>query len=153
MDAVTNKIENVAFLRCPPDTRVRVDVPLVLIGADAAPGLRKGGTINLMRRKVRLWCAGNSIPTSIPLDISTLEVGHKVLHDQLPLPPGVALVLSDPSLPVVKIMGRSRGRRGQEDEAADEAAAAAEAAKPAAGKAATATAPAAGAAAAKAPAK
>ena len=151
MDAVTNKIENVAFLRCPPDTRVRVDVPLVLVGADAAPGLRKGGTINLMRRKVRLWCAGNSIPTSIPLDISSLEVGHKVLHDQLPLPPGVALVLGDPSLPVVKIMGRSRGRRGQEDEA--EEAAAAEAAKPAAGKAAAAPAPAAGAAAAKAPAK
>ena len=137
VDAVTSKVENVSFLRCPADARVRVDVPLHVVGADVAPGLRKGGTINQMRRSVRLWAAGSDIPTSVDLDISGLEVGHKILHSQLPLPPGVALVLKDPSLPVIKIMGRARGRKAQSeaDEAADESAAAGaatESAKPAA---------------------
>ena len=151
VDTVTSKVENVSFLRCPADARVRVDVPLHVVGADVAPGLRKGGTINQMRRSVRLWAAGSDIPTSVDLDISGLEVGHKILHSQLPLPPGVALVLKDPSLPVIKIMGRARGRKAADaDEAADESAAAAaasESAKAPAAKAAAAPAAAGGAAA------
>ena len=151
VDAVTSKVENVSFLRCPADARVRVDVPLNVVGADVAPGLRKGGTINQMRRSVRLWAAGSDIPTSVELDISALEVGQKIVHSQLPLPPGVALVLKDPSLPVIKIMGRARGRKAADaDEAADESAAAAaatESAKAPAAKAAAAPAAAGGAAA------
>ena len=59
---MTSAVENVAFLRCPPDARVKVDVPLVVIGADSSPGLRKGGTVNTMRRKARLWCTGATVP-------------------------------------------------------------------------------------------
>ena len=61
-DAVTSDVEAVAFLRCPPDARVKVDVPLHVQGDDASPGLRKGGTINTMRRKVRCWCLGAAVP-------------------------------------------------------------------------------------------
>jgi large subunit ribosomal protein L25 len=122
--------------------------------------MRKGGSINMIRRKVRVRCAGNAVPASIKLDISGLDVGQKLAHSQLPLPAGVTLVARDPSLPVVKIMGRGRGRRGEDDGAEEEGAAAgapaaaggAAAAKPAAaagGAAAAKPAAAGGAAAAK----
>ncbi len=59
---MTNAIENVSLLRCPPDARVKVEVPLEMLGEDASPGLRKGGTINTMRRKVACWCLGAAVP-------------------------------------------------------------------------------------------
>jgi hypothetical protein len=62
VDGVSNAIEAVAFLRCPPDARVKVDVPLFVVGEDASPGLRKGGTINTMRRKIRCFCLGSAVP-------------------------------------------------------------------------------------------
>ena len=106
VDGATERVENVSFLRCPPNARVKVDVPLVVSGLDASPGLRKGGTVNLMRRKVLVWCAGSGVPASVALDVSALDVGAKLLLRDLPLPEGVQLAGRDAALPVVKIMGR-----------------------------------------------
>ena len=33
---------NVTFIRAPPTARLKVNVPLVFIGEDACPGIRKG---------------------------------------------------------------------------------------------------------------
>jgi len=106
VDGATERVENVSFLRCPPDARVKVEVPLLVSGLDASPGLRKGGTVNLMRRKVLVWCTGSGVPASVPLDLSALDVGAKLLLRDLALPEGVQLAGRDTALPVVKIMGR-----------------------------------------------
>ena len=155
MDGVSNAIEAVAFLRCPPDARVKVDVPLFVVGEDASPGLRKGGTINTMRRKIRCFCLGSAVPPvrrrresrescmqrspalppnaaqSFTLDIAPLDVGQKIVLRDVKLPEGVSHVETDLGLPILKIMGRSE--RKTEDEEADDAAAGAAAATAAAG--------------------
>lgn len=117
--AVSGAVEGLALLRCPPEARVRVETPLELRGEDASPGLRKGGTLNTMRRKVRLWALGGAVPPKVVVDLSALDVGQKVTLGQLPLPEGVAHVEADLSLPVVKIMGRvARGPAATEEDAA-----------------------------------
>ena len=131
-DAVTDRVENVAFLRCPPGARVRVDVPLALQGADACPGLRKGGTLNTMRRKVALWCDAGAVPPSLPLDVSELEIGGKVELGQLALPPGCAHVENNLKLAAVKIAGRTASRTAAAAEGGEGAAASPAASKPAA---------------------
>ena len=155
MDGVSNAVEAVAFLRCPPDARVKVEVPLFVVGEDASPGLRKGGTVNTMRRKVRLFCLGNCVPPvrcsparscrvvslirrphpsqSFTLDISPLDVGQKFVLRDLVLPEGVSHVETDLGLPILKIMGRSERKTEDEIEAEAAAASAAAAAPSAAG--------------------
>ena len=154
---MSNAIEAVAFLRCPPDARVKVEVPLFVVGEDACPGLRKGGTVNTMRRKVRLFSLGSCVPPvrrsaarspragrarshvaltppqSFTLDISPLDVGQKIVLRDLKLPEGVSHVETDLGLPILKIMGRSERKTEDEIEAEAAAASAAAAAPSAAG--------------------
>lgn len=105
-NAVTNVVENVTFMRCPPDAIVKVDVPVLLLGQDACPGLKKGGLVNFIRRKLPCTCIGSAVPPNISIDMSKLDVGQMVKMSQLQLPQGVSLRTRDTTLPVVKIMGR-----------------------------------------------
>ena len=117
---------------------VEVEVPIHLTGK--AKGIDFGGILEHSLREVALECLPRSIPASIEVDVSNMEIGDVIHVRDLTLPAGVSL-LSDPDLGVVHVALP----------AAEEtpAAAAAEAAPAAEGAAA---APAAGAAAAAAPA-
>ena len=117
---------------------VEVEVPIHLLGK--AKGIDFGGILEHSLREVALECLPRSIPASIEVDVSNMEIGDVIHVRDLVLPPGVSLV-SDPDLGVVHVALP----------AAEETpvAAAAEAATPAEGAAA---APAAGAAAPAAPA-
>lgn len=42
LHAGTDKIMNVTFIRAPSTACLKVDVPLVFLGEDACPGIRKG---------------------------------------------------------------------------------------------------------------
>ena len=86
---------------------MQVNVPLVLTGEDLCPGLRKGGTLNFIRRWLPTLCKGDSVPENLTVDIAALEIGGTVAMGALSLPANVTLRANDLSLPVVKIMGRS----------------------------------------------
>ena len=131
---MTDVIENITFMRCPPTALVKaraacalaepqvistwvptsrrrwlvqVNVPVKLSGEDVCPGMRKGGFINFIRRTVPCVSTGAAVPESFTADLSALEIGGKMTLGGLALPEGVALRDVDHSLPVVKIMGRS----------------------------------------------
>lgn len=105
LHAGTDKVMNVTFIRAPPTASLKVDVPLIFIGEDACPGIRKGGYIYTMMRTVKYRCPGNSIPSGIEVDLSTLDMGEKILLRDLNVPSELRLVKKDSSLPVCKVMG------------------------------------------------
>jgi len=105
LHAGTDKVMNVTFIRAPPTALLKVDVPLVFIGEDACPGTRKGGYIYTMMRTVKYRCPGDAIPPFIEVDLSSLDMGEKILLRDLKVPPGISLVKKDSSLPVCKVMG------------------------------------------------
>jgi large subunit ribosomal protein L25 len=105
LHAGTDKVMNVTFIRAPPTALLKVDVPLVFIGEDACPGIRKGGYIYTMMRTVKYKCPGDAIPTGIEVDLSSLDMGEKILLKDLKASPGISLVKRDSSLPVCKVMG------------------------------------------------
>ncbi len=63
-----------------------------LMGEDMAPGLKKGGYLNLTRR--RLNCVGPAglIPQAIEVDVSTLDFGQRIFLSSLQLPAGITIV-------------------------------------------------------------
>src|SRR5258707_2741648 len=119
---------------------IRVSVPLHIKTADAAPGVKRGGTVNIVTHTIDLECSVDNIPQYVEADVSGLEISHSLHLSDVKLPAGVRS-LSREDVTLVTIVPPSGY--------AEELKAAAAAAPP--GPAATATpgaAPAAGAAAA-----
>ena len=79
---------------------VEVEVPVHLIGK--AKGIDFGGILEHSLREIALECLPRSIPASIEVDVSNMEVGDVIHVRDLVLPPGVSL-MSDPDLGVVHV--------------------------------------------------
>ncbi|RMZ53334.1 hypothetical protein APUTEX25_004822 [Auxenochlorella protothecoides] len=101
--ADTDVVENVTLIHCPPDRHVKVAVPIQIFGEEVCPGLKAGGRINHISRKVRVLARGDSIPESFELNVSALNVGDKLHFSDLVIPENVKL-LEDVAAPALKIM-------------------------------------------------
>jgi len=51
-------------MRVSPTTKVTVGVPVHFINQDKAPGLKRGGIVNVVRHEIDLVCRADSIPSS-----------------------------------------------------------------------------------------
>jgi large subunit ribosomal protein L25 len=144
LDPVSDRPVHVDFLNCEESKEVRAKPKLVFANQEKSPGLKKGGFLHVVLRKVEVVCDSiKAIPNQIEVDVGVLHVGSKIRASNLILPAGVKVAEKGNFL-IASIIGRGKS----EEDAAAAPGAAAGAAAPAAGAAA----PAAGAAAAKAPA-
>lgn len=86
---VSDKIIHADFLRFNAKKPVKVKTPLVLLGADQAPGVKLGGVPQLVIASLEVSCLAKDIPLSIDVSIAELKVGESVRLDQIELPKGV----------------------------------------------------------------
>ena len=145
LDVVTDKPMHVDFLRLRPGSRVRIAIPVHVINRDASPGLKKGGTVNLVLHQVELVAPADSIPEDITVDLSGLDFHDSVHISDLKLPEGCHPVDAKANLTVVTVVPPTVFQEEAPTAAAAAATATATAAAaPAAGAAAAPAAPAAG---------
>ena len=149
LDPVRDFPIHVDFMRLGEGATIRISVPLHVVKSESAPGIKRGGTVNIVTHALELECSVDNIPQYIEADASSLEIGHSLHLTDIKLPSGVkSLTRSDATL--VTIVPPSGYAEEQKAAAAAAAAAASGVAAPAAGAAAPAAgaaAPAAGAAA------
>ena len=150
LDPVKDFPIHVDFFRLGEGATIRVSVPLHVNGGDTAPGVKRGGTINIVAHTIELEAEADSIPQFIEADVGSLEIGHSLHLSDIKLPAGVKALTSEDAT-LVTIVPPS-GYAEEQKAAAAAAAPGAAAAAPAAGAAAPAAGAAAPAAAAKAPA-
>ncbi|XP_024985627.1 uncharacterized protein LOC112521155 [Cynara cardunculus var. scolymus] len=100
----TDAVLNVTFVRAPSHALLKVDVPLVFIGDDVSPGLKKGSYLNIIKRTVKFICPADIIPPFIEVDLSELDVGQKLVMGDLKVHPALKLARSKDE-PVCKIAG------------------------------------------------
>src|SRR5215468_10021036 len=148
LDPVRDVPLHVDFMRLGEGATIRISVPLHVVRSEASPGVKRGGTVNIVTHALELECSVDNIPQYVEADASGLEIGYSLHLTDITLPAGVkSLTREDATL--VTIVPPSGYAEEQKAAAAAAAAAAAggavAAAAPAAGAAA---APAAGAAAA-----
>jgi large subunit ribosomal protein L25 len=144
LDPVRDFPIHVDFMRLGEGATIRVSVPLHILNADVAPGVKRGGTVNIVTHTIELECSVDNIPQYVDADVSGLEISYSLHLSDIKLPPGVKS-LSREDVTLVTIVPPS----GYAEEQKAAAAAAAAAGAPAAGApAAPGAAPAAGAAAA-----
>ena len=67
---------HVDFLRVLPGVKIKIEVPVNFINHEKAPGLKRGGVLNIVRRKVELKCPSEKIPGSLTLDLDGIDIGE-----------------------------------------------------------------------------
>ena len=152
LDPVRDFPLHVDFMRLGEGATLRVSVPLHIVGAESAPGVKRGGTVNIVTHTIELECSVDNIPQYVEADVGGLEISYSLHLSDIKLPPGVkALLREDVTLvTIVPPSGYAEEMKAAAAAAAaaGTAAAAAPGAAPAAGApGAAAAAPAAGAAA------
>ena len=119
------------FLRISKDSVLTLDIPLEFINEATAPGIKKGGILNIVHRTVSVKCTPDNIPESFVIDLSTAEIGDSFVASSIQLPKGVTLTTTE-DFTVATIVTASMEEETPAAAAADTTAAATDAAAPAA---------------------
>tara|TARA_B100000963_G_scaffold351481_1_gene363106 strand:- start:3361 stop:4104 length:744 start_codon:yes stop_codon:yes gene_type:complete len=67
---------HVDFLRVVPGVKITIEVPVNFINHEKSPGLKRGGVLNIVRRKVELKCPSEKIPGNLTLDLDGIDIGE-----------------------------------------------------------------------------
>ncbi len=67
---------HVDFLRVIPGVKIRIEVPVKFINHEKSPGLKRGGVLNIVRRKVELRCPSEKIPENLVIDLDGIDIGE-----------------------------------------------------------------------------
>ena len=80
---------HVDFLRVVPGLKIRIEVPVKFINHEKSPGLKKGGVLNIVRRKVELKCPSEKIPANLTLNLDGVDIGESFKISSVQLDPEV----------------------------------------------------------------
>jgi len=75
-DVLTDEPIHVDFLRVVPGVKIRIEVPVEFINHEKSPGLKRGGVLNIVRRKVELKCPSEKIPGKLTIDLDGVDIGE-----------------------------------------------------------------------------
>jgi len=92
LDPVMDFPVHVDFLRLGEGAQIRVNIPVHVINADQSPGVKRGGTVNIVQHTIELRCPAESIPSSIDVDVAGVDINHSKHLNDVTLPPGVRVV-------------------------------------------------------------
>lgn len=97
---------HVDFQRISKDSKIKVNVPLTFLNDDKAPGVKKGGAVNIVHHRLEITCLALAIPEQIIIDLGKLEMHQGIHVKDLQLPAGVTPVAQD-DMTLVTIVGTS----------------------------------------------
>ena len=107
-DILTDEPIHVDFLRVVPGVKIRIEVPVEFINHEKSPGLKRGGVLNIVRRKVELKCPSEKIPEKLTIDLDGVDIGEsfkissvKLESDVVPTIQGRDFVIATLAAPTV----------------------------------------------------
>tara|TARA_A100000164_G_scaffold114672_1_gene101031 strand:- start:209 stop:937 length:729 start_codon:yes stop_codon:yes gene_type:complete len=81
---------HVDFLRVLPGVKIKIEVPVNFINHEKSPGLKRGGVLNIVRRKVELKCPSEKIPENLIIDLDGVDIGESFKISSIKLDPEVS---------------------------------------------------------------
>jgi len=88
-DTISDEPTHIDFLRIVKGSKIVIEIPVRFINNELSPGLKRGGVLNIVRRKVELKCPADNIPTELVVDLEGLEIGTSVKISSIKLPENV----------------------------------------------------------------
>ena len=92
-DVVKDLPTHLDLMRLRRTSRVNLHIPVEFINEEAAPGLKKGGVLTVVRADVDLNVLAGDIPDHITVDLTGLNIGDTVTISMVNLPEGVKPVI------------------------------------------------------------
>ena len=86
---ISDEPTHVDFLRVLPGVKIKIEVPVNFINHENSPGLKRGGVLNIVRRKVELKCPSEKIPKSLTIDLDGVDIGESFKISSVKLDPEV----------------------------------------------------------------
>jgi large subunit ribosomal protein L25 len=119
---VTSRPIHVDFVRIGEHAQVHVNVPVRFVDEDDAPGLKRGGVLNVVRHELELVCDAARIPGEIVISLAGLDIGDAVHISHVDLPEGSKSAIDDRDFTVATVVAPSAMKAEAEEEAAAPAA-------------------------------
>jgi large subunit ribosomal protein L25 len=113
---VSERPMHVDFYRVKEDSEITIEVGTTFINEDQCPGLTTGGTMNVVRYTIDVVCPAGSIPETIEVDLTGLEIGDSIHISDLKFPEGVSSAITDRDPTVLTIVQT----RAEEEEVEEE---------------------------------
>ena len=92
---VTDEPMHFDLLRVEAGSTVRIAIPVHFRNQDICPGLKAGGSLEIVRHDVELNCPANAIPEELVFDLSKTGLGDTIRIGDIDLPKGVTPVVAD----------------------------------------------------------
>lgn len=94
-DPVRGDVLHIDVMSVRLDQKIQAEVPLELVGADDAPGVRQGGVLEFVTHQVTIEALPTDIPETIPVDVSGMEIQDTLTLSQVTPPEGVSFVVQE----------------------------------------------------------
>lgn len=114
LNPVTDKIEHADFIAVDEKSTVKVTVPVHFNNTEKSVGIKRGGILNIVRHEVQLLAPVTSIPTSVEIDVTELNIGDSIHLHNIKLPEGVTPAIKREDFTIASLTGRAK----EEEEAA-----------------------------------
>ena len=88
-NVISDEPTHIDFLRVVPGVKIRIEVPVQFINHETSPGLKRGGVLNIVRRKIELKCPSEKIPEAIIINLNGIEIGESFKISSVKLEEGV----------------------------------------------------------------
>ena len=88
-NVLSDEPTHIDFLRIVSGVKIRIEVPVQFINHEKSPGLKKGGVLNIVRRRIELKCPSDKIPEVITIDLDGVDIGESFKISSIKLEEGV----------------------------------------------------------------
>jgi len=88
-NVISDEPTHIDFLRVVSGVKIRIEVPVKFINHEKSPGLKRGGVLNIVRRRIELKCPSEKIPEAIIIDLDGIEIGESFKISSIKLEEGV----------------------------------------------------------------
>ena len=93
--AISEEPIHIDFMRIVSGKKIILEIPVKFINHPDSPGLKRGGVLNIVRRKVELRCPAENIPDEIIVDLSGTDIGTSIKISSVKLPNNVFPTITD----------------------------------------------------------
>ena len=86
LDPVKDFPIHIDFLRLAEGQEIRVTVPVHVVGQEASPGIKRGGTVQIVQHSLDLMVPTDAIPEYVEVSVAELDIGGTIHLSDVTLP-------------------------------------------------------------------
>ena len=94
-NVVSEEPIHIDFMRIVSGKKIILEIPVKFINHPDSPGLKRGGVLNIVRRKVELRCPAENIPNEIIIDLTGTDIGTSIKISSVKLQENVEPTITD----------------------------------------------------------